>query len=282
MVTLPDLSTDPHGKGEGQMRRIVMITDCVDVAFNEMCGAVHAEADRIGSPATVEPVVAVESFSETNAAFLTRLVAETYPPGTILFTLVSKSKDLEDQHRVIWGETKSGHLFVGSNFGYYGWLARDLGVECVYELPDVPPSSFSGKTFIAPIAARIAAGWDSALAGHPVDPTEIRDIAMETGTTVHVDSFGNIKVLRDTADLSAGSGLEVLRNGHPLCQATFIESQIYLQPNDGEVMIYRSTSFPDMADIAAVRGNFAARFGVNVGDVIDWRPVPALPAAGGR
>ncbi|MFB6719664.1 SAM-dependent chlorinase/fluorinase [Kribbella sp. NPDC056345] len=264
------------------MRRIVMITDCVDVAFNEMCGAVHAEADRIGSVATVEPLVAVESFSETNAAFLTRLVAETYPAGTILFTLVSKSKDLEATHRVIWGETKSGHLFVGSNFGYYGWLARDLGVERVYELPDVPRSSFSGKTFIAPMAARLAAGWDAALAGYPVDPTEIHDIPMRAGTTVHVDSFGNVKVLRDTADLRPGSRLEILRNGHPLCQATFIDSQIYLQPDDGQVMVYQSTSFPDMADIAAVRGDFATRFGVAVGDEIDWRPVPTHTGPGGR
>ena len=55
---------------------------------------------------------------------LTRLVAESYPPGTVIYTLVSKSSNMRPLHDVIWGETRTGHIFVVSNFGYFGWLAH--------------------------------------------------------------------------------------------------------------------------------------------------------------
>ncbi|MFI7310515.1 hypothetical protein [Streptomyces hygroscopicus] len=60
-----------------------------------MCGAIHREADRIGRPVVVEPVVPVVPFSEINASFVTMLMADNYPEGTVLYTLVSKTNNLE-------------------------------------------------------------------------------------------------------------------------------------------------------------------------------------------
>jgi len=252
------------------MTRIVMVTDCRDVAFSEICGAIHKEADEIGHPITIEPIVAVENFSEFNAAFLTRLVAESYPAGTVIYTLVSKSSNMRPLHDVIWGETRSGHIFVGSNFGYFGWLARDLGIKHVYEIRDVPQMNFSGKSFIPPIVARIAADDTASLTTYPYEESEIDDTPFVEGTVAHVDNFGNVKVTKDLGELPHGKTLALAPNGTALCEAVHITNQIYLQPEPSKVVAYRSTSFPDMTDIGMVRGNFAESHGIRVGDRLTW------------
>ncbi|MFJ3422970.1 MULTISPECIES: SAM-dependent chlorinase/fluorinase [unclassified Streptomyces] len=252
------------------MARVVMVTDCRDVAFSEICGAIHKEADEIGHPITIEPIVAVENFSEFNAAFLTRLVAESYPPGTVIYTLVSKSSNMRPLHDVIWGETRTGHIFVGSNFGYFGWLARDLGIKHVYEIRDVPQKSFSGKDFIPPIVARIAADDTASLTAHPYEESKIDDTPFVEGTVAHVDNFGNVKIMTEIDELPHGQTLALALNGTALCEAVHITNQIYLQPELGKIVAYRSTSFPDMTDIGMVRGNFAESHGIRVGDRLTW------------
>lgn len=252
------------------MRRIVVVTDCKDVSFNEMCGAIHKEAAEIGRPVFIEQVVPVESFSEVNASFLTRLMAENYPAGTVIYTLVSKTKNLRDSHEVIWGETLSGHIFVGSNFGYFGWLAKDLGVKRLYELRDVPQTSFSGKTYIAPIVARIAAEDESRITEFPYDEHQIDDVEIAEGMVTHIDNFGNVKVMTDVGDRPHDEPLELMLNGQVLCPATHIQTQIYLQREQGQVVLYRSTSFDDMTDVGMVRGNFAEAHGVRIGDLLTW------------
>ncbi|MFI5496832.1 SAM-dependent chlorinase/fluorinase [Actinoplanes sp. NPDC051859] len=270
-TTATDRSERPASSQRGTpVRRIVVVTDCTDVSFNEMCGAMYQEARAAAHHLAVE-LVPVQNFSEINAAFLTRLVADNYPEGTVIYTLVSKSDNVLDRHEVIWGETLGGLVFVGSNFGYFGWLARDQGVKRVYEVPNVPQTPFSGKTFIAPIVARLAMGDEAELSRHPYAEDRIEDIGMVPGTVVHVDNFGNAKVLADLGDLRHRDILSLHLGDRQLCDASFISSQIYLERTQGDVVCYRSTSFDHMTDIGMVRGNFADAHGVRVGDVLTWR-----------
>ena len=224
----------------------------------------------MGAPIAIEPLVAVEPFSELNASFLTRLVAESYPPGTVIYTLVSKSKNIRAHHDALWGETLTGHLFIGSNFGYFGWLSRDLGIKRLYEIKDVPQSNFSGRNFIAPLVARIAGGDESASILSPCPEDTVDDVAMAAGTVVHVDNFGNVKVMEKIGP-TAGGVVDLSVNGRHLCRSEPIQKQVYLQPERGRVVMYPSTSFDYMTDIAMVRGNFAGHYGVSVGDVLSWR-----------
>lgn len=250
------------------MRRIVFVTDCIDIAFNEMCGQVAAEADRLGVDVRVEPLVPVEAFSEINAAFVTRLLADSYPPGTIIVTLPAKSKDHTASHEVLWGETETGIFLLGSNFGYHGWLAKDHGVKRLFALRDVPLSSFADKWFISPVAARIAAGLEDELEADPIGIDSIHDMDIAEGTVVHIDNFGNAKVTLDSQGRDVGSSARVHVNGTDVGPARFIANQVYLQPRDGETTFYESTSFASMTDIAIVRGSFAGACGLRIGDVI--------------
>ncbi len=78
-------------------KRIVVITDCTDIAYNEIRGTILSnikDEDNI----IIEPVVSVKPFSIINGNFILRLIADVYPDGTIFSIILnpSQKKDLKD------------------------------------------------------------------------------------------------------------------------------------------------------------------------------------------
>ncbi len=53
-------------------KRIVFITDCIDIAYNELRGTVLSQLHKIGSDVDIEiePMVPVEPFSLINCSFI--------------------------------------------------------------------------------------------------------------------------------------------------------------------------------------------------------------------
>ena len=256
------------------MRRIVMVTDCVDVAFSEMCGNMHKEAALLGENIYIEPLVPVINFSEINANFLTRVVAENYPAGTIIYTLVSKSNNIKHSHDVLWGETKTGHFFIGSNFGYFGWLAQDLGVRRVYKIENIPQSNFSAKTHIAPLVARLACSDETSISNYVCSEEIIDKIDFPVGTVLHIDNFGNVKLALDIRNQTSDLGDSAIYvNEKHICQASHISSQVYLENNSGKIVFYVSTSFDHLTDVAMVRGSFADTYKIKIGDIVRINPI---------
>jgi S-adenosylmethionine hydrolase len=72
-------------------KRIVFITDCVDVAYNELRGVIlsNIKSDEI----VVEPLVPVAPFSIINGNFVLRLVADAYPKGTVFSIILNPMKE---------------------------------------------------------------------------------------------------------------------------------------------------------------------------------------------
>ena len=66
-------------------KRIVFITDCTDIAYNELRAIILSYAKDCD--VEIEPVVSVAPFSIINGNFILRLMGETYPEGTIFSTL---------------------------------------------------------------------------------------------------------------------------------------------------------------------------------------------------
>lgn len=114
-------------------KRIVLITDCVDVAYNELRGVL---LDNIKSDETViEPVVSVIPFSIVNGNFVLRLMAEAYPEGTIFSIILNPSR--ERPARLIGKTKEKGIYFMGANTGVFTWLFKDFGIEELYELNEI-------------------------------------------------------------------------------------------------------------------------------------------------
>ena len=63
-------------------RRILVITDCIDIASNEIRATLVRELENMNasSDVVIEPIAFVKEFSIINANFIARLLAETYNP----------------------------------------------------------------------------------------------------------------------------------------------------------------------------------------------------------
>lgn len=110
-----------------EKKTVVIITDCYDVAANEIRAAILSEVAKVGSGQLIEiePVVSVKPFSLINASFVFRLMAEDYPASTIFLFLINPLKKRPE--RLIGRTTSKNFLFVGANTGAFEWFLRDFG-----------------------------------------------------------------------------------------------------------------------------------------------------------
>ncbi|MBU0637080.1 SAM-dependent chlorinase/fluorinase [Patescibacteria group bacterium] len=190
-------------------KRIVFITDCADVAYNELRGVIldNIKSDEI----IIEPVVLVAPFSIINGNFVLRLMAEAYPESTIFSVILNPSK--ERPARLIGKTKKKGIYFMGANTGVFTWLFRDFGIEELYELNDPGFFPFGGKYVHAPAVAQIATGKPLKDMGHPFDIEKVVKIDITGGVIVHIDNFGLMKFTGELRGLKEGDKLEVNING---------------------------------------------------------------------
>ena len=153
-------------------KRIVFITDCVDVAYNELRGVIlsNIKSDEI----VVEPVVPVIPFSIINGNFVLRLMADAYPEGTIFSMILNPMK--ERPARLIGKTKKKNFYFIGANTGVFTWFFRDFGVDELYELNDPGFFPFGGKYVHAPAVAQIAMGKPLNEMGNPFDIKKLSNL----------------------------------------------------------------------------------------------------------
>jgi len=246
-------------------KRIVFITDCADVAYNELRGVIldNLKNDEI----IVEPVVPVTPFSIINGNFVLRLMAEAYPEGTIFSIILNPSK--ERPARLI-GQTKGKCIyFMGANTGVFTWLFRDFGVEELYELNDPGFFPFGGKYVHAPAVAQIATGKPLKDMGRPFDIEKIIKIDIAGGTIVHIDNFGLMKFTGELAGLNEGDKLEINVNEKKL-KAVYAKRM--MSRETGEWVIYPGSSF-GLPEFGKVRENGARELNIKIGDIITFKKI---------
>lgn len=244
-------------------KRIVFITDCADVAYNELRGVIldNLKSDEV----IVEPVAPVAPFSIIDGNFVLRLMAEAYPEGTIFSIILNPSKDRPAR---LIGQTKEkGIYFMGANTGVFTWLFRDFGIEELYELNDPGFFPFGGKYVHAPAVAQIATGKPLRDMGRPFDIEKIIKIDIAGGTIVHIDNFGLMKFTGELTGLNDGDKLEVNVNGETL-KAVYAKRM--MSQETGEWVIYPGSSF-GLPEFGKVRENGAKELNVKIGDIITFK-----------
>ena len=253
--------------------RIVIVSDCTDIAFAEMRGSILRSAHEYapGRPLHIEPLAPVTPFSVLNAGFTLRLMAEAYPTGTLLMFIMNSIRERTER---IVGRTKTGVLFEGTNTGAAGWLVEDLGVEECYELHDPGFVPFGGKFVHAPAVGRLAAGCAMSELGNPFPAERIRRTMPGDGVVVHVDNFGNAKLpLR--ARFEIGQPLVVTLPDGRRIDAVY--GRRMMEHEDGTWVVYPGSSF-DLHEVGEVRGAGVLRFGVGPGDALRVEARAAAPA----
>lgn len=244
-------------------KQIVFITDCVDIAYNELRGVISG---CIGDgEVLVDPVVQVVPFSIINGNFALRLMAEAYPEGTIFSIILNPSK--ERPARLIGRTKEKGFYFMGANTGVFTWLFRDFGVSELYELNDPGFFPFGGKYVHAPAVAQIAMGKPLKDMGHIFDIDDVLKLDIKEGTIVHIDNFGLMKFIGDLSGLNDGDNVEVKINDRVIAA---VYAKRMMSKDTGEWVIYPGSSF-GLPELGKVRQNGAGELMAKVGDVISFR-----------
>lgn len=240
-------------------RKVVIITDCTDVAFLEIRGAIYSNTNNENFQ--IEPIVKVENYNIVNVSFLIRLIAEIYPEGTMINVVVHPSQIRGE--RIVGRTVNKNIFFEGTNTGAFGWLLRDFGCKEIYEVFDEGFVPFGGKYVHAPTVGKILSGYALNELGNPFNKELVKDVEREEGTILHIDNFGNIKF---EGEIIAKNGdFFDIMIGHRKYQAIYWERM--MERLDGELVIYPGSSF-GLPELGLVRGNAAEFLNVKYEDKI--------------
>lgn len=262
-------------------QRLVIVTDCNDVASNELRAKILSELENVNKEdlVRVEPIVHAKEFSIINGAFLVRLMAEVYNPSNTIFLVILNPLSTSRKARArLIGETKNGFRFVGANTGTLGWLFNDFGLKRVYEssregLKGEKFISFGGKHVHAPIAAHLAAGWSmEELSEREFDIEKLVIPDIKEGTVVHIDNFDVPKIYGELNSYNEGDELNIKVNGNKKCVARFTRKMKAL--SDGAWALYPGSSLNNLPEIGKVRSlETATELDLKIGDVVSWEMI---------
>lgn len=240
--------------------KVVLITDCIDVALLEMRGAIYSNANTDNFD--IEPIVQVQDYNIVNTAFLFDLIVNAYPPGTII-SLVVNPVQLRTE-RIAGRLLDKDIIFEGTNTGALGYVIEKYGCSELYEINDTGFVPFGGKYIHAPTVGKIVSGVPLKDLGKKFDINRVRNVSMNDGTIVHKDNFGNIKFFGNINDAKNGDKYTIQIKDQKFIALYW---KRMMECNDGTLVIYPGSSF-GLPEIGIVRGNFAEKYNINPGDIV--------------
>lgn len=256
-----------------KIESIVVITDCTDIAFNEMHQSLYWGLKENGlEDVDIAPKVSVKNFSVENAAFSIRLMADSVVHSKTLFLVVVHGVKTSPER--IFGKTKTGLMFVGNNSGYFDWLFDDFGLDSLFVNNinrNINKRSFGGKHVQVPTALGLLKGTPFGDLGEEVDHSFLnREFSIQDGTVVHTDNFGLVKVKAPKLEsLNEGDELRLSLNGSYKLTVRYTEKM--KRNSDGEWVLFTGSSLYGLPEIAKVRSqDTASELGCKVGDRVSW------------
>ena len=245
---------------------VVLITDCKDVAFNEMKLIIYRECWRLGVYDVEVELIGVDEFSIINAAFITRLIAEQCSRDIIISLVINPQKHRSAR---IYGRTKNGHLFFGANTGALSWFLDEFGIDELYEIHDPGFISFGGKYVHAPSIAKLVAGIPFEDFGKIFSLSQLAVLHIPDGTVVHIDNFGLIKIKGIMPACKENDILKININGEYKFNAVY--SKRMMGRDDKEWVLYSGSSLYGMPELGTVRFKDGYKeMGIKIGDIIMW------------
>lgn len=226
------------------------------------------------------------------AALRLRQTMPWWPRGTVFVSVVDPGVGTD--RRAVVARTRTGQYVVTPDNGTLTWVADFLGLEAIriidpgrHRLRGSEQShTFHGRDLFVVVGARLAAGQITLNeVGPPADPVIVRlnlPAASRTrdgirATVIGIDRpFGNVwtnigSALLDSASVSTGDSVFVtLRRGaRVLFRGTIPYASTFGAVDQGRPLAYLN-SILDLS-LALNQGDFAARYGIAAGDVVEVR-----------
>ena len=254
---------------EEERKYVIIITDCKDVAYNEMKWIIIRECSKMGYNNVDIELVPVSEFSIINAAFLTRLIAEHCLPGTVLSVVINPQKNRSSR---IYGKLPNGIMYFGANTGALTWLLKDFNTNEIYEIYDPGFIPFGGKYVHAPNVAKLVAGIPFEKFGKKFNKEFLTELDIKDGTIVHIDNFGLMKIKNTPHLFKEGEKLQIFKNGKYILDATFANRMMNL--DDKEWVLCPGSSLNSLPELGTVRYKDGFReIDAHIGDIITWKPI---------
>lgn len=249
-------------------RYVVVVTDCTDIAANELRASIINEVgDR--EDIIVEPFVPVKEFSVLNCNFAVRLMADVYPPGTLFAVIFNPMKE---RPKSLIGRTEHKDLiFMGRNTGAFDWLTRDFGCRELYDASGLFTAaspefqSFAGKLVTAPTIGKIARWADATRFGSAVPKEEIERLSIPDRTIIHIDNFGMMKFTGGMDNPQENDRFEVGINSETF-EAVYCRRM--MSKDNGTWVFFPGSSF-GLYELGKVRQYGAQSIGAQIGDVVE-------------
>jgi S-adenosylmethionine hydrolase len=252
------------------MKKVIIVTDCKDIAFTEMKYIILSDCEKLGySPNDVDiSLAAVDEFSIINAAFLTRLVADITDKDSVISVVINPQKHRSDR---IFGKLPNGATFFGANTGALTWLINDLKINDVYKIKDPGFVTFGGKFVHAPNVAKLVAETPFSEMGVSLPQDQVAKLDLKPGTIAHIDNFGLMKIIGDKLVFKDGDKFKIYKNGKYILDAVFADRMMCLDDNTWS--LYNGSSL-DMPELGCVRNKHGfEEIGAKIGDVITWEKI---------
>jgi S-adenosylmethionine hydrolase len=252
--------------------RVIIITDCTDVAINEIRMQLYREIGNNGPEFEIEPTVSAIPFSLINCAFLVRLMGEACVNDSILYVVMNP---IRDQPKRITGHcAKKDIIFIGRNTGVFGWLVQDLGCDELREISKQEYVPFGGKRIYPKTIATILKDRSIINVGEKLNLSLIHNIDIPDGTIVHIDNFGTAKLKGSKVEFSrlginSGDKVEVYINDKSRLVASY--NPRVMAGEDGDWVVYPGSSLDGMPELAKVRSIGAYNLQLKIGDLVTFR-----------
>jgi S-adenosylmethionine hydrolase len=247
--------------------RIVVLTDCVDVAENEIRAKIFSE---LKENVLIEPAIKIRPFSVINGAFLLRLAVEAYPKDTLFYVVLNP---INLQTNRIVCELNEGQIVIGRDTGVFSMLNNCDLIKKVYLLPYHEFVAFGGKNvypfWVAKFMKQKKLCFDG-LAELPVK--NLIELDNKQNYVLHVDNFGLIKTSMPSnflveQGIHEGNKVNIFLNGNKKLEAVY--SKRMMSENDGVWVIYSGSSLGGLIEVGQVRThNTLESIGVAIGDNI--------------
>lgn len=251
------------------VKHVVVITDCKDVAFNEMKWIIKSECLKMNCNEVEIELLPISEFSIINASFLTRLIAEHCTSGTVLSVVINPSKN---RYSRIYGELPNGVKFFGANTGALTWLINDFDVKELYEIHDPGFVSFGGKFVHAPNVAKLVADIPYGQFGKRFLKESLTELNIKEGTIIHIDNFGLMKIKGESPKYDEGQKVKIFVNREYKFDAKF--SNRMMSNEDKEWILYKGSSLDGLPELGTVRYKSGYRDeGFNIGDIVTWKKI---------
>ncbi len=246
----------------------MIITLTTDFDDSEYVGAVKGVIYSIcGKARVVDITHGIRKFDVRHAAYVVGTATPYFPRGTIHLVVVDPGVGTERKAVIL---KTPDYIYIGPDNGCFSFVDE---VEKIIQIP--PPgrgvsTTFHGRDVFAPIAAKLACGYEPAEFGSEVDSFKKLRIAGPrkkrgeiTGEVLCVDAFGNVITNINSELLNLGYG-EVLKVKlkHRELEMPFLKS--YGHGVEGQLLALIGSS--GYLELAVNRGDAAAVLGVNGGE----------------